>query len=517
MVSGITTLLQALGKARIGAGYVLLMGTSGAFIAICISALIQGGVGLMATLIVISALFQFLFAMKLAWFRRFLTPVVTGTVIMLIAVTVMPIAFSMLRDVPQGTPTEAAPLSTLVTIGVITVTALGGRGPLRLWAPVIGVAAGTITSAFYGLFDAASVAEASWIGFPTTGWTGLDLTFEATFWGLLPAFIFVTIIGALETVGDSVAIQRVSWRKPRAVDFRTVQGARADDGLGNLLAGLMCTIPNTTYSSSIAMVELTGVAAHRVGLALGLIFLLFAFQPKLVALVLAIPSPVVASFIIVIVAMLFVLGMRIVVQEGINFRTGFIVGMAFWIGTGVQNQVFFPEYFSRIAGGAFENGMVSGGLIALILTLVLELIEGRRRRIQTSFDIGALTPIRSLIRDRARQNRWAEDIVLRIEAAAEEALLILMSSRDEKNRSLKHLQLAMHTESGSAVLEFVASATKENIQDQLVLLSNEVSEVMAEREVSLRILRHLTSSVRHERFHETEILMLRVRTQAAKT
>ena len=513
LISSVTSMLQALGKGRIGAGYVLLMGTSGAFIAICITALNQGGVGIMATLIVISALFQFLFAVKLAWFRRFLTPVVTGTVIMLIAVTVMPILFDMLADVPDGTPAEAAPLSVLVTIGVITVLALRGRGSLRLWAPVIGVAAGTIVSALYGLFDTASVADAGWIGFPTTGWTGLDLSFNATFWSLLPAFIFVTIIGAIETVGDSIAIQRVSWRKPRAIDFRTVQGALTADGLGNLLAGLMCTIPNTTYSSSISMVELTGVAARRVGLALGLVFLVFAFQPKLLAVVLAIPHPVVAAFIMVLIAMLFVLGMRIVVQDGINYRTGFIVGVSFWIGTGVQNGVFFPEYIGQIAGGAFANGMVSGGLIALVLTLILKLFEGRRRRIETTFDIDALPAIRSAIRDYARRYRWTEDIILRIEAAAEEALLILLSSKDDKITELKHLHLVIQVESGVAVLEYVASSTKENIQDQLALLGTEVSEVTAEKEVSLRMLRHLTSSVRHERFHETEILVLRVRTQ----
>ncbi|WP_275978514.1 solute carrier family 23 protein, partial [Methylobacterium crusticola] len=83
-------------------------------------------------------------------------------------------------------------------------------------------------------------------------WPGFDTSFGSTFWSLLPAFVLVTIIGAVETIGDSVAIQRVSWGRPRAVDYRVVQGAVAADGTGNLLSGLAGTVPNTTYSTTVA-------------------------------------------------------------------------------------------------------------------------------------------------------------------------------------------------------------------------------------------------------------------------
>ena len=81
--------------------------------------------------------------------------------------------------------------------------------------------------------------------------------------------MFVTIVGAVETIGDGIAIQQVSWRKGRAVDFRAVQGAVAADGIGNLLSGLLATVPNTTYSSSVAVVELTWVASRRLGVDIG--------------------------------------------------------------------------------------------------------------------------------------------------------------------------------------------------------------------------------------------------------
>ena len=109
LVSGATTILQAVRFRRIGSGHVLFMGTSGAFIAVCIGALVTGGPAMMASLIVISSLFQFLLAARLALLRRIFTPVVTGTVIMLIAVTVMPLLFDALTETcPRAHP--AAPL-----------------------------------------------------------------------------------------------------------------------------------------------------------------------------------------------------------------------------------------------------------------------------------------------------------------------------------------------------------------------------------------------------------------------
>ncbi len=260
-ICGATTILQAVRVGRFGAGYVLLMGTSGAFIAVCIAALAQGGPAMLATMVFISSLFQFALSERLSLFRRVLTPTVAGTVIMLIAVTVMPIVFNMLKEAPKGAPALAAPLSALVTVLAIVGIALKVTGALRLWAPVVGVVAGSLVAGYFGIYDTSLVAGAAWIGLPVGEWPGMVLGFGPVFWTLLPGFVFVTLIGAIETVGDAAAIQRVSWRRPRAVDFRAVQGAVAADGVGNLLSGLLATVPNTTYSTSVSVTELTGVGA----------------------------------------------------------------------------------------------------------------------------------------------------------------------------------------------------------------------------------------------------------------
>ena len=309
-ISGITTILQAVRVGRIGSGHVLLMGTSAAFIAVCVTALVEGGPGLLATLVTLSALFQFGLSTQLSLLRRVLTPTVCGTVIMLIPVTLMPIMFGMLGDVPEESSPAAAPATVAATLVVTVAVTLRATGVARLWAPVIGIASGCVVAGAFGLYNTQLIAQSSWIGLPAGGWPGFDLQFGVAFWSLLPAFIFVTLIGAIETIGDSVAIQRVSRRKPRATDYRVVQGAVTADGVGNLLSGLAATVPNTTYSSSVSVTDITGVASRTVGIYIGAIFLVLAFLPKFMGLILAIPGPVAGAYTIVIMSMLFVLGMR---------------------------------------------------------------------------------------------------------------------------------------------------------------------------------------------------------------
>ena len=510
-VSGVTTILQAVRVGRIGAGYVLMMGTSGAFIAICVTALAQGGPAMLATLVVISSLFQFALSNRLSLLRRILTPTVAGTVIMLIAVTVMPIVFDMLTEVPEGGPTSGAALSALATIVVIVAIGLKATGTLRLWAPVIGIVAGTIVAAFFGLYDTSLITEAAWFGVPASAWPGFDLSFGPTFWALLPAFVFVTLVGAIETIGDSVAIQRVSWRRNRAVDFRTVQGAVAADGMGNLLSGLAGTVPNTTYSSSVSVTELTGVAARSVGVAAGAVFIVMAFLPKVLATILAIPGPVAAAYITVLISMLFVVGMRIVIQDGIDHRNSLIAGVSFWIGAGLQSGVIFPEYFSEFAGGLLQNGMTGGGLIAILLTLFIELTEPRRRRIEVEFDTSALPTIREFLADFASASGWDAAMGHRLDAASEETLLTLLAQDESGGESLKRrLLVVAHKHSGEAILDFVAAPGTANLEDRIALLGEQAAATSIEREVSLRLLRHLASSVRHQQYHDTDIVTIRV-------
>ena len=125
---------------------------SGAFIAVCVAALVEAGPSTMASLVVISSLFQFLLAARLSLLRRIFTPVVSGTVIMLIAAfTVMPIVFDTLGQVPEGVSSAAGPLAAGATLIVVTGLVLRGPPAWRLWSPVIGIVVGCAVGAPFGL------------------------------------------------------------------------------------------------------------------------------------------------------------------------------------------------------------------------------------------------------------------------------------------------------------------------------------------------------------------------------
>ena len=146
----------------------------------------------------------------------------------------------------------------------------------------------------------------------------------------------------INSISDTVAIQQVSWRKPRATDFRVVQGAHNLVVVTNLIAALVGTLPNMIGAASSARVILTGVAARRVGVYGGGILIVAAFSPKLIALAIAIPRPAMAAYMTVMLSLLFVQGMRIVFQGGLDARKAAVVGVSLWIGVGFQNQIIFP-------------------------------------------------------------------------------------------------------------------------------------------------------------------------------
>ena len=510
-ICGVATALQAIRVGWIGAGHVLVMGSSGAFIAISISAVAEGGPALLATLVVMASLFQLALSGRLSLLHRVLTPTVTGTFIMLLPVTVMPIVFDLLQDVPDETPALAPPLSACVTLLVIIVIALKATGTLRLWAPIVGVVAGSAIAGVYGLYDIGLVANAPWIGVPELQWPGFDLDFGPAFQALLPAFLIVALIGTIRTIGSAVAVQRISWRRTRAVDFRAVQGAATVDGIANLLSGLAGTVPNTAYSTGASVIEITGVAARRVGIATGLVFVALAFVPKALAVVLAIPGPVAAAYLTVLLAGLFVVGMKVVIQDGIDARKGLIVGVAFWVGVGFQSGLIFPELVSEFAAGLLENGITAGGLAAILMTLFVELTQPRRSRMEAPLAMSALPGIQAFIAAFASRNRWDGAMAERLNAACEESLLVLLEHEEEQaSRPQRRLRLSARRNEGGAVLEFVVGTREENIQDRLALLGEHPDEARVEREISLRMLRHLATSVHHRQYRGNDILTVRV-------
>ena len=486
------------------------MVSASAFIAICISALVAGGPALLSSLIVASALIQFVFIARLSWLHRVITPLVAGTVLMLLAATIMTVLLSSLSVLPDSVPSVASPILAGTTLTILMVLRMFAAPKLRQWAPVVAIVVGCAIAAAFGACDWQGVVEARWIGLPSFSWPGFDLSFDATIWGLLPGFVIVNMATMINSISDTVSIQQVAWRRPRATDFRVVQGAHNLGVLTNLLAAGLGTLPNMIGASNSARVILTGVAARRVGVYAGLILIIVAFSPKLNALVVAIPRPVLVAYIFFMLALLFVQGMRTVSRDGVDARKAAVVGVSLWIGIGFQNQAILPELLTGTLGTLRSSGMTTGAVCVIFLALLMEYTSRRRRRLHVAMDPSSLPTIDSFLKGFATSAGWNEASTDRLRAAGEETLLSLLSQDEEPEENAgKRLIVAFGRADAAIEMEFVVTTDGENLEYKLAYL-NEQPELQDEREISFRLLRPDASSVQHNKYNDIDIMTVQV-------
>lgn len=161
------------------------------------------------------------------------TPVVSGTVTMLIAASVLPIAFDAVGDLPAVAPPIAGPAIAGMTLLASVVVTLRASGRRRLVAPFISIAAGCAVAGAFGVLEGDRIANAGWFGIPAVPDVSFDLTPGRAFWGLLPSFAILTLVVGLKTISDGVVIQQGSCRRPRAIDFRQIQGMVSVNGRGH--------------------------------------------------------------------------------------------------------------------------------------------------------------------------------------------------------------------------------------------------------------------------------------------
>ncbi|MXW16947.1 MAG: hypothetical protein F4X60_12800 [Gemmatimonadetes bacterium] len=512
VIGGLMTIVQSKRIGPFGAGNLMVMGTSGAAIGVAVLALVTGGPALLGTLVVASALCQFGFAARLALLRRIITPLVSGVLLALVSVTVMPMGFAMFTRVPESAHAAAAPAITAVTI--VTVVALMLRAPqrLRAWTPILGIGAGCTVAAFFGVLDFARVGEAAWLGVPAIATPGLDLDFDSRFWVLLPGFLFVTFVITVRQVGDAVRMQRISRREPKAVDFRRVQGAVAACGSGTLLSGLAGIPAPWPYAAGIGLAGGIGIAARRVGIYIGAVFIALAFVPKIAALVLSIPAPVLGAYIVVIFGIAFAQGMRVVFRDGPERRNALVAGLAFWIGAGIQFQAIFPSHLATPTGRMLANGLTAGGLTILLLNLFIQYTGPRRHRTEVRLSADRQPELDRFMVDFAARYKWPARTTERLRAAAEEALLSLLRQEQDEHAPAaegRRLRVVARNLREGALLEFTAATNAGNLENEMSVLA-ESPDPASERDLSLALLRHHASSVKHHQYHNVDILTVRV-------
>ncbi len=523
VVVGLSTLIQVRRIGPIGAGAVLPMFTAAFAIPFCITAVVDGGPKTLMTLVIVTSIIQLVISRWLFLLRRIVTPIVGGTIMMILSITLASVVFDLLDSASQENP-EGATLTALATTIIVAALMLRGSATLRLWGPLIGIVGGCIVAAVLGIYEFDRVLDAQWIGIPREiPDLGLDLGIN--FWTLLPSFLFLGLINSIQVNGASITNQRVAWRDERAIDFREVQRAMAGGGVSNLLAGIGGTVPNVVNPAGASFIQITGVASRRMGYFIGGILLVMAFLPKVSGLISTIPGPVMTGYLIMVTGTLFVDGARTVIQSEPNRQKVVVAGVCFWIGASFQFGLFHLPDLGPVWGALFKSGITTGGIAVVLMILYLELTNPRRMRFQSKLHSDSLPELNEFIAKFADSRGWGDEMKDKLSAVAEETLLTLapldltsfdLDAEDESfdldadEEEEKQLIVLASSDGPVADLEFIGGGNQENVEDQVRQLQELEIETPAEHEISLRLLQNYASSVNHQQYSGTDVITLRV-------
>ena len=510
VLSGIGNILQPFRFWRFGSGYSVATATLTAYIAVASSALAAGGPLLLSAVMAVSSLVQFVFISRLSLLRRVMTPLVAGTVLMLLPVTVMPRVLATLPDVPDGSHSATAPILTGVTLAILLGMRLFTTPKVQQYSPVVAVLAGCLIAIPLGAFEFQKVIDAPWLGFPDYPLRSFHLDLGTAFWAVLPGFVIVSLAAMILSISDTVILQQVSWRRPSATDFRMVQGAHNLAALINLVAAFLTTLPIAVSASNSARTVLTGIGSLRKGFYGGMVLIGVALLPKIVALVLIIPRPVLSAYIVFLLALLFVQGMSSVIRGGLDAKKAAVLGMSLWIGMGFENGWIFPELMNGTLGELLSNGMTTGAIAVVLLSLFLESLSSRSRRLSVAMAASSLPQIDEFLANYATGGGWNTASVNRLRSAGEETLSCLLSQQTDPDQDTgKRLVVNIRRAETDIEMEFAATTEGGNVEDKLAYLSDQ-PQIHDEEEISFRLLRHYASSVQHHKYHDIDIITVRV-------
>ncbi len=510
-VTGAGMILQTLRMRHLGSGRLVVSNFNVPFLAVCALALHVGGPGLLASLVIASTLVQSVLTLRLASLRRIFTQTVSGIVVMLVALSAAPfiVARAVVPAEGESTVLYLAPGMAALVAGVII--SLQNKPVWRVWILPATVAVGLIVAVPLGFYDTDIIMETPWVSLPHFEWPGLGLVFNVDFWALLPVFVFVNLTAFMKAVGDLSVIYRASYRNQSAIDFRTVQGGLNVYGVGTFVSGFLGTLPVAApWSATAVYIGFTRVAARNVGIYLGIMTILVAFFSKLLALLIAIPSPVVSAVYIIIFGMLFIEGAKTVFSGRVDQKKATITGVSLVLGL---TAVTFGGLFDGTTVHLVGNTIVVGGMAAIAMTLLTEVSSFRAKKLRTDLSQSSLPAFDDFLRQFADKHSWTEEGGNRLRLVGEELLLSLINEESGgPAEPQRRLVATIRPDSGSAELEIVVAsddAIQGNIEDRVAYLGPEQA-VEDEQQLSVRILGHYASSVHHRKYYGIDIISCRV-------
>ncbi len=378
LVSGLATLLQTLGIWKIGSRLPLVQGTSFAAVSsmLAIGKSNGGGItGLTAIFgaILVAGVVGFLISGTFSRLLNFFPPVVTGTVITVIGISLLPVAIRWAGGgVPGVTPgfgdTSNIALAAVTLLSILLIYRFLPGFFSRI-AILLGLVIGTLIAWPMGKTDFSKIGSADWVSVSTPFHFGLP-TFDIA---AIISMIIVMLVIMTETTADILAIGEVVGRP---ADGPTVAaGLRADTLATAVSGGLLNSFSASAFAQNVGLVAITGIRSRFVVAASGVILVLLGLLPKVGAVVAAIPLPVLGGVGLALFATVAASGIRALSRVEYESNNNLVI-VAVAIGVGVIPIAVptfydqFPAWFQTI----FDSGISSAALIAVVLNILFNIL-----------------------------------------------------------------------------------------------------------------------------------------------
>ena len=218
------------------------------------------------------------------------------------------------------------------------------------------------------------------------------------------------------------------------------------------------------------------------------------------------------AYLMLAMGVLFVSGFQTVMRDGLDPQKVVVVAVAMALGFGLHGHPLVRDLFGDDLGALLGGGVTIGSVVAVATTLLLESMTARRQRLEVTLDMASLPHIDEFLTRLAGSQAWNESSTLRLRSAGEEWLATLLSREQAdqvEGAGRPRLVVAARTLGSRVELEFVATTRQENIEDQLAFL-NEEEAMPTVDDLSLRLLRHHATAVRHQKFHGVDIVTVQV-------
>lgn len=370
IIGGITTLLQLFPVFGFGMKMPNVMGVAFAYMPILTIIGQQYGIAAIFGSQLVAGFVSIFVGMFIGKIRKFFPPIVSGTVVMSIGLSLYKTAISYIGggSAAQANGTFGSGKFWFLAILTLIVTLacnFFGKGLVKASGMLIGIVVGYAASLLVGgVVSFADFEAASWFALPRPFYFGMEFHLDA-----IVMMILMYMVQAVQTIGD-VSSTAIGGFGRQCTD-QELGGAIKGQGVCGMIGAVIGGLPTDPYSQNVGLICTTKVVARRVFAMVGVIMLLAGIFPKFSGLMATIPQPVLGGATVTVFAAITMSGIQLLNEQPLNYRNRMIVGIALAIGLGIDAAPDILQFVPQLLRNIFGSSLVVSFLIVFVLNLII--------------------------------------------------------------------------------------------------------------------------------------------------